>query len=614
MKEASQVMIETISVLRLTVPTIPADAAALQTDPAKISAWIEALPLANVEEAATSMRDALVRMNRSPIDTQVRYRIMEQMRTKALGIDKAMKKQREKTAFQPSERNRQLAALHGSLLEEIAHAYKRILVDLLSQGDPSRVPQAMIVTAHRVIEALTHELLESYVAYSPEPEHIWGEVHRIYRFASQAKIHLTPAPSGVEGSSEKESIDHVYRQMILLYLANPYHLMQGEIYTLFNEIDHWIDGCKLTPIPSGQQVAGVLYIDPDQDQPPMYAPANKPAKPLNGVSIDVSAASALVSAPIETLEQKRKVQKKGLALIERMRRDMLLRLKHAWEARRERTSERTNVFEPVEVMVGLGCAHHFISGEGQFAPEKIELKVAGDVSTDGGMSLGLMNENQTQWATNTGAQLGTRSSVFGGADLGGADMWDSVYETRQDTVDRTKSFDEQFRQKFFTTTWQQFDISEGGISLSLGDTPQEKIRVGEIIGYRSEPGEPWAIGSVRWMQFLKGRGLSIGVRKMTTRSFAIGGRAVEGTGEGGEYFRMLLTDPLDDPANACLLAPAAIFDVGTKMLVVEGEEVRYLYLTELQETTRSFSRFGVESADKPKVKTPLTPPSTLSPF
>jgi hypothetical protein len=102
-----------------------------------------------------------------------------------------------------------------------------------------------------------------------------------------------------------------------------------------------------------------------------------------------------------------------------------------------------------------------------------------------------------------------------------------------------------------TTTWQQFDISEGGISLSLGDTPQEKIRVGEIIGYRSEPGEPWAIGSVRWMQFLKGRGLSIGVRKMTTRSFAIGGRAVEGTGEGGEYFRMLLTDPLDDPANAC---------------------------------------------------------------
>ena len=64
--------------------------------------------------------------------------------------------------------------------------------------------------------------------------------------------------------------------------------MHGEIYTLFGEIDHWIDGCKLTPIPSGQQVAGVLYIDPDQDQPPMYAPANRPAKPLNGVSIDVN--------------------------------------------------------------------------------------------------------------------------------------------------------------------------------------------------------------------------------------------------------------------------------------------------------------------------------------
>ncbi len=607
-------MIETISVLRLTVPTIPADAESLKTDPAKISAWIDSLPLANVEEAATSMRDALVRMNRSPIDTQIRYRIMEQMRGKALGIDKAMKKQREKTAFQPSVRNRQLAALHGGLLEEIAHAYKRILVDLLSQGDPSRVPQAMIVTAHRVIEALTHELLESYVAYSPEPEHIWGEVHRIYRFASQAKIHLTQVPSGGEGGTEKESIDHVYRQMILLYLANPYHLMQGEIYSLFGEIDHWIDGCKLSPIPSGQQVAGVLYIDPDQDRPPTYAPANRPAKPLNGVSIDVAAASALVSAPIETLEQKRQVEKKGLSLVDRMRRDMLLRLKHAWEARRERTSERLNVFEPVEVMVGLGCAHHFLSGEGEFAPEKVELKVAGGSSDTGGMTLGLMNDNQTQWSTNTGAQLGTRSSVFGGADLGGADLWDTVYETRQDTVDRTKNFDAQFRQKFNTSTWQQFDVSEGGISLSLGDTPQEKIRVGEIIGYRTAAGEPWAIGSVRWMQFLQGRGLSIGVRKLTTTSVAIGGRAVEGTGSGGEYFRMLLTAPLDDPDQTSLLAPAAIFDVGTKILVVLGEEVRYLRLTELQETTRSFSRFGVEEGDKPKLKTPLTPPSTLSPF
>lgn len=606
-------MIETISVLRLTVPTIPADAEALKTDPAKISAWIESLPLANVEEAATSMRDALVRMNRSPIDTQIRYRIMEQMRGKALGIDKAMKKQREKTAFQPSERNRQLAALQGGLLEEIANAYKRILVDLLSQGDPSRVPQAMIVTAHRVIEALTHELLEAYVAYSPEPEHIWGEVHRIYRFASQAKIHLTTVSSGAEGGNEKETIDHVYRQMILLYLANPYHLMQGEIYTLFGEIDHWIDGCKLTPIPSGQQVAGVLYIDPDKDQPPMYAPANKPAKPLSGVSIDVSAASDLVSAPIETLEQKRKVEKKGLSLIDRMRRDMLLRLKHAWEARRERTAERLNVFEPAEVMVGLGCAHHFMSGEGEFAPEKIELKVAGG-GDGGGLTLGLMNENQEQWSTNTGAQLGTRSSVFGGADLGGADMWDTVYETRQDTVERTKTFDDQFRQKFHTTTWQQFDVSEGGISLSLGDTPQDKIRVGEIIGYRSGTGEPWAIGSVRWMQFLQGRGLSIGVRKLTTTSVATGGRAVEGTGAGGEYFRMLLTAPLDEPAESTLLAPAAIFDVGTKMLMVIDGEVRYLLLTELLETTRSFSRFAYEAADKPKMKTPLTPPSTLSPF
>jgi hypothetical protein len=608
-------MIETISALRLTVPVIQADAEKLRTDPGKIRDWIDSLPIASFEEAAVSMRDALARMNRSPVDATIRFRIVEQMRGKALDVDKAMKKHREKTAFQPSERNRELAALHQSLLEGLAHAYKRILVDMLQAGQPGRTPRELIVTAHRVIEALTHELLEAYVAYSPEPDHIWGEVHRIYRLAHQAKIDQTPVPSGPPGSDEKETIDHAYRQMVLLFLANPYHLMQGEIYTLFSEIDHWIDGCKLIPVPSGQEVTGALYIDPDNDDPPLYAPVGKPAKPLNGVMLDVSGASELVSAPIAALEEKRQREKKGLPLIDRMRRDMLLRLRDAWEARRERSHERVPIYEPVEVMVGLGASHHFLSGEGNFEPEKVELKAAGGDDKGSGMTLNLMTDHQEQWATNAGAQMSLRSSVFGGTDIGGADVWDTVYETRKETVEKTSDYDQQFRQKFSTHTWQKFDVSEGGVSLSLGEETVEKIRVGEIIGYRVDDGAAWSIGSVRWMQFLPGRGLSLGVRKMTGAAVAVGGRAVEGTGSGGEYFRMLLTAPIDQLDQAQLLVPAAIYDVGTTLLVVAGEQVHYLTLIELVETTKSFSSFRCESADKPKMKTPPpTPSSTISPF
>ena len=156
--------------------------------------------------------------------------------------------------------------------------------------------------------------------------------------------------------------------------------------------------------------------------------------------------------------------------------------------------------------------------------------------------------------------------------------------------------------------------SEGGVSLTLGEATAEKIRVGELIGYRDGPEDPWAIGSVRWMQFLPGRGLSIGVRKLTTAAVAIGGRAVEGTGSGGEFFRMLLTAPIEQLDNARLITPAAIFDVGTKVLLVHGDKVQYIRLSELVETTRSFSSFRCETGEKPKVKTPLIAPSTLSPF
>ena len=69
------------------------------------------------------------------------------------GIDKAMKKQREKTAFQPSQRNRELAALHQSLLEETAHAYKRVLhlpegttADDVFNGDDNLEDAAMLIS------------------------------------------------------------------------------------------------------------------------------------------------------------------------------------------------------------------------------------------------------------------------------------------------------------------------------------------------------------------------------------------------------------------------------------------------------------------------------------
>ncbi|HEY5719163.1 MAG TPA: hypothetical protein VIW02_02150, partial [Gammaproteobacteria bacterium] len=206
---------------------------------------------------------------------------------------------------------------------------------------------------------------------------------------------------------------------------------------------------------------------------------------------------------------------------------------------------------------------------------------------------------------------------FEASEVGGRDAWESIYETRSQVVEKALDYEDKFRQKFELSTWKQHDISEGGISISLGETlPEGNIRVGELIGYRhsADAHERWNIGAVRWMQFLPGRGLSLGIRKLTDNAVAVGGRAVEGTGAGGEYFRLLLSGPLQQDAEVSVIAPAAIFDVGTVLLVNDGQKLTYLRLSDLADTSRSFSQFTFGAAQPPKMKTPLKQSSTFSPF
>ena len=63
-----------------------------------------------------------------------------------------------------------------------------------------------------------------------------------------------------------------------------------------------------------------------------------------------------------------------------------------------------------------------------------------------------------------------------------------------------------------------------------------------------------------------------------------------------------------------MIAPAAIFDVGTVLLVNDGQKLTYLRLSDLADTSRSFSQFTFGAAQPPKMKTPLKQSSTFSPF
>jgi hypothetical protein len=77
-------------------------------------------------------------------------------------------------------------------------------------------------------------------------------------------------------------------------------------------------------------------------------------------------------------------------------------------------------------------------------------------------------------------------------------------------------------------------------------------------------------------------------------------RAVQGVGQGGEYFRALVLSAteLDDP-DASLIVPGAIYDIGTVLAINSRDAIKYVELTGLLESTRSYSHFRFKVVGTP---------------
>ena len=89
----------------------------------------------------------------------------------------------------------------------------------------------------------------------------------------------------------------------------------------------------------------------------------------------------------------------------------------------------------------------------------------------------------------------------------------------------------------------------------------------------------------------------MGVKKLVDAAQNVAIRAVAGAGSGGEYFRALIINCGDGHTD--LLSPAAIYDVGTQLVLNWGERLSYVQLNRMIQTTSSFTRFEYQAIDIP---------------
>lgn len=582
----------------------------------QIKAMLRGLPLANPEKCCTLILQELFRLNRAPFAVKARIEIMTQLLPI---LDDTVNSVRNSYINDPlplTSRRQQSAHLINRLLTEMSYGYKIIVSELLEENRANASSIAYLPQAiYYAMGFLSRLLVDTYALYTQEPRYIWLELNQLYLYAEKNGIHDNELnPINAEHEPKPATIINSYRRIILLAVANPYHLMQGETVRMYHKLINWAPHCRILSLGNGRLPEGKLFVDLTMDAPPLYAPKT-PSKlrPVEGRLLEIRELLALIGQETRRLTLAKQKDSLSHNLARRMERDMYFRWAEAWGLRRERLSNRKPKEIPARIICGLTATHHFISDEKPFKPEEAELYILGhNAHLQGSDALTLIATEQTPWAYEDkekhvlSSLHQPRKSQFD-AQQGAHErnLWIKVYANSTRAIDELTPGHE--TALFEYQGCQITNTNHGGFGITCPVSTLLPARVGDLLGARTAKSTAWAIGKALWMKISNNQDVTLGVKLIAEDGRAVATKAVHGVGSGGEFYRSLLIPDLDPKRHpTTLITPAAVYDTGTIVKIILENEILHVRLLRQLTSTSTFSQYQFELVDRPATEKMLT--------
>jgi len=587
-----------MSALQLDVPNLTvhsASSSAMET--AELQSWLDGLHLTDVEKSTRSVIDTINQYNQSTLDPIHRIQFMDQFIPVVTQLLESLRGKLKGSPFPLSNNNLERAELVIKMMEAMANGYKISILDLdAGKGDQEQASTASLKATFFSIKYLAEQLLSAWLIYYPEPQGVWAQIHRLYRYAEETGMHDKVLPAQVGENLTANTILHMYKRIVLLAISNPYHLMEGEASAILDYLRNWATKCTITPHTQGAKVTGQFYVDLESGDAPRFASDHIEHKPKQGRIIGVDALAAGLANLIHKITEQSRG--KNMSLKDRMNRDMLIRLQNAWGGRADRQEQRSLDSENVLLSVGLGASHYFVSGLKNFEPEKDEIISGGGSSgLESGLSLVPLEEDGwKKQELKDKMESGVTQHRVSTFDDNSADTWQKINATKayHQSIVANKI------PEFKSTEWSKFNESQGGLGLTSSDISNLKIRVGDLISFSKDSGNSWRLGASRWLMNKNNQTLDLGIKTISESALAVGVRAISGVGEGGEYFRAFVCSTKNNSETVqTVIVPANIFDIQSELVLSQDGNIEYIHLQKLIDTTSSYSQFQFETIAKP---------------
>jgi hypothetical protein len=556
-----------------------------KTNPDSLRKWVDNMPLASVETSVGQLEFGLCEINSVEMPLHDRFEALELLMTPVMHVTAALQKKYLGKRFPLGKHHLDTSNQVIGLYLAMATGYKLIVAALDKESNAG--PQ-LAIPAQRAIRYLSESLINSFQIYSSHQEGIWADLHTLYALSEK---HGLQAHQEIDTTLQKPAMTTVeiaYKQILLLSLAGPYRLRQGEIRQVYNLLVRWAPFSRLHVAKDHDNI-GFFTCHLTSDDPPSYLLLRQRDRlDTDWRILDTSGMMETAHATQAELHDK---HLQNTLLSE----NTLKRLMLTWGVMPERRTTRHRQEAPVQLVLGINAIHRLLADphlgdastmiEETHVPDRVEFLMDPTL------------EQPTVFSTSYPA--GGKSKRGGG--------WQSEWTLQGVPHPTSGAFalapqnsSNGGNQALPIESWKMVDISTGGYCLLWESNDVSSAQIGELIAIRtgaegSDGG--WKLGVIRWMKFTPERGLVLGVQLMASSATPVWACLCRDESKGGNMSQGILL-PVKATFNQqpSLLLPSLPFRTGCQStLTIGGKEEKITLIRQL-ENTGNFAQFHFTTA------------------
>lgn len=509
---------------------------AVLVDEKQLQKWLDALPVMNVVETVKLLHAALVPFNELQLDNATRLKLLERYRQAIDEIFYSYDDMRLKQLPISNEARQDIKTDIMWLYLELANGYKIIVKNALDEGLNPKKDNSLLLSIYRAMEQIIHALVNAYRNYQAPPPLAYLEVNQLYlvtteNLANDRKV------SSAKRESTSPTVDNLYKQFMLLAIANPMSMPEGVAFDLFFILEQVATHCLIgtePPVEAGQHVYLVSLTD-DAIPVPCSGTGSAAVNPDQRY-LDIRPVMQVVRKRLDELQK----SAQGLMDSQEVK---LLRVYveqiQGGAGGVTRASARS-AYKQVQLAFGLDPVHYFMSDD-HFAEHR------------------------------------TTSTESFGIEVRDVDSVEAMYELE---------------------TWQILETGKTGRMLLVPkDISYQDLEPGLIVGIFEELGEGkppvFSLGTIRWLPQEDAAEKKMGLQMIAGRPIPVTCSA----GQDEAFFNCLyLTEVAVLKQPATLIMPRHYYQEGREIILRVPQGDRRIRLAELIDHTESIAQCRFDTA------------------